>query len=207
MEWGSRSWRSLGVVLTSHPPAKPSDNHKVSPQTFENHMVCSGTLTCTPENNMVALGTLCTPRNHTDEQLRRHLMRCTLWPQGTIVIECSWQGRLETVYKNRFTLFATPSFPSGIWFDQKLIGQKLFHVFSIHFWFVVDKKQINTKYISRFAKKNLPLIFQKFLNSWRHKERGAFKQLKMAKVENLANPIVKRMCYRSHPGPTPDSNQ
>ena len=66
------------VLFLHHTPAKPSDNHKVSPQTFENHMVGSGTLTCTPENYTVALGTLCTPGNLTDEQLRRHLRRCRL---------------------------------------------------------------------------------------------------------------------------------
>ena len=129
VRWNEEEGASVhSVLFLHHTPAKPSDNHKVSPQTFENHMVGSGTLTCTPENNMVALGTSRTPGNHTDEQLRRHLMRCTLRPQGTIVIECSWQGRLETVYKNRFTLFATPSFPSGIWFNQQQIGQRPFHM-------------------------------------------------------------------------------
>ena len=127
-------------------PLQSPANHKVSPQTFENHMVGSGTLTCTPENNMVALGTLRTPGNHTDEQLRRHLMRCILWPQGTIVIECSWQGRLETVYKNRFTLFAIPSFPSRIWFNQQQIGQRPFHyMLLVHFRFVIDGRQINQR--------------------------------------------------------------
>ena len=73
MEWGSESWCCSCITPLQRPA-----NHKVSPQTFENHMVGSGTLTCTPENYMLALGTLCTPGNHTDEQLRRHLMRCRL---------------------------------------------------------------------------------------------------------------------------------
>ena len=47
-------------VLTSHCKAGAA-NHKVSPQTFDKHMVGSGSLTCTPENYMLALGTVRTP--------------------------------------------------------------------------------------------------------------------------------------------------
>ena len=49
------------VLFLHHTPAKLPANHKVSPQTFENHMVGSGSPTSTPENYTVALGALWTP--------------------------------------------------------------------------------------------------------------------------------------------------
>ena len=116
----TRGMRKQGMVLfLPHTLQTPAANHKVSAQAFGNRMVGSGTLTCTPENYMVALGTLCTPGSRTDEQLRRHHEMHSGPPPSSKVIKCIWQPVAGTTWnswktvshflKTIISLVATPT--------------------------------------------------------------------------------------------------
>ena len=91
LEWGSEN-----LVLFLHHILAQSHN-KVICETFDNHMVGAGYVHCTPENNILALGThgrpwgpghigICTPGN-------QQLSCCQIARQGGSLKRCTLAGQ------------------------------------------------------------------------------------------------------------------